>query len=171
LLVRAGAWEPRPRIAGAVHASTEDPDDRALNLKIAEMTLLMARLEDGVPVLLHAWAPFGERLVRSHASDDAFALYVENIRSRSADDLRELADAIGGPPGGVQTVHRRGDPEDVIPAYAAADGVDLIVMGTVARSGVAGLLIGNTAERVLRRLPCSVLAVKPDGFVSPVRLD
>jgi universal stress protein E len=33
------------------------------------------------------------------------------------------------------------------------------------------MLIGNTAERVLRRLPCSVLTVKPDGFVSPVRLE
>lgn len=27
------------------------------------------------------------------------------------------------------------------------------------------------AERVLRKLPCSVLAVKPDGFVSPVGLE
>ena len=44
-------------------------------------------------------------------------------------------------------------------------------MGTMARSGIAGLLIGNTAERVLRKLPCSVLAVKPDGFVSPERLE
>jgi nucleotide-binding universal stress UspA family protein len=41
----------------------------------------------------------------------------------------------------------------------------------VARRGIPGLLIGNTAERILRKLPCSVLAVKPDGFVSPVSLD
>ena len=52
-----------------------------------------------------------------------------------------------------------------------AEGIDLVVMGTVARSGIAGMLIGNTAERVLRKLPCSVLAVKPEGFTSPVRLD
>jgi universal stress protein E len=52
-----------------------------------------------------------------------------------------------------------------------AEGIDLVVMGTVARAGIAGMLIGNTAERVLRKLPCSVLTVKPDGFVSPVRLD
>jgi nucleotide-binding universal stress UspA family protein len=44
-------------------------------------------------------------------------------------------------------------------------------MGTVARGGIAGLLIGNTAERMLRKLPCSVLAVKPEGFVCPVSLD
>jgi nucleotide-binding universal stress UspA family protein len=49
-------------------------------------------------------------------------------------------------------------------------GVELVVMGTVARAGIAGFLIGNTAERVLGKLPCSVLA-KPDGFVCPVSLD
>lgn len=46
----------------------------------------------------------------------------------------------------------------------------LVVMGTVARAGIAGLLIGNTAEAVLEQLNCSVLAVKPEGFVSPVTL-
>ncbi len=43
-------------------------------------------------------------------------------------------------------------------------------MGTVSRTGVAGLLIGNTAERILRQVDCSVLTVKPDGFITPVRL-
>jgi len=46
--------------------------------------------------------------------------------------------------------------------------IDVVVMGTVARTGIAGLVMGNTAERVLRRLRGSVLAVKPPGFQSPV---
>jgi nucleotide-binding universal stress UspA family protein len=41
-------------------------------------------------------------------------------------------------------------------------------MGTVCRAGVPGLFIGNTAEKVLRHVSCSVLTVKPEGFVSPV---
>jgi nucleotide-binding universal stress UspA family protein len=49
--------------------------------------------------------------------------------------------------------------------------IDLIVMGTVGRSGISGLFIGNTAEKVLQKVDCSVLAVKPEGFVSPVKLD
>jgi universal stress protein E len=171
LLVRPGALDQHPRIAGAVNASTEEPAEGALNVKIAEWTLLLARLEDGVPLLLQAWAPFAESKVRSHASDEAFAAYVEDVRSRTANDLRQLARSLGERMAAVQTVHRRGEPEEVIPEYAAAGGIDLMVMGTVARSGIAGLLMGNTAERVLRKLPCSVLAVKPDGFVSPVRLD
>ena len=96
---------------------------------------------------------------------------VEEVRQRTAGDLRELAHSFGARLAGVETVNHRGEPEDVIPEFAVAQGIDLVVMGTVARSGVAGLLIGNTAERVLRSLPCSVLAVKPDGFKCPVVLD
>jgi nucleotide-binding universal stress UspA family protein len=59
----------------------------------------------------------------------------------------------------------------VIPDFAMEEQIDLIVMGTVGRSGISGLFIGNTAEKVLQKVDCSVLAVKPEGFVSPVKLD
>jgi universal stress protein E len=65
----------------------------------------------------------------------------------------------------------KGEPEHLIPELAAKMEVGLIVMGTVSRTGVAGLLIGNTAEKNLRQVDCSVLTLKPDGFVTPVRLD
>ncbi|MCZ6726425.1 MAG: universal stress protein [Acidobacteria bacterium] len=56
---------------------------------------------------------------------------------------------------------------DVIAALR--EEVDVLVMGTVWRSGLAGLLIGDTAEDALARVDCSVLAVKPEGFITPVR--
>jgi universal stress protein E len=170
-LVQHGALQQHPQIVGAVNASTEEASERTLNVKIVELTLLMTELEEGVPMLVQAWAPFAERMVRSHSSDDAFAAYVENVRQRTAADLSRLAQSFGDRPSGVQTIHRRGEPDDVIPEFVVAHAIDLIVMGTVARTGIAGLLMGNTAERVLRKLPCSVLAVKPDGFVCPVGLD
>lgn len=46
---------------------------------------------------------------------------------------------------------------------------DLIVLGTVGRSGVEGLLLGNTAESVLTHCDCDILTVKPAGFVSPIK--
>jgi universal stress protein E len=45
---------------------------------------------------------------------------------------------------------------------------DLLVMGTISHGGVPGMLLGNTAERVLERVDCSLLTLKPAGFVSPV---
>lgn len=46
--------------------------------------------------------------------------------------------------------------------------IGVVVMGTVGRTGLRGLIVGNTAESVLRAVRCSVLAVKPEGFVTPV---
>ncbi len=63
-----------------------------------------------------------------------------------------------------------GLPDEGILNYIQAQKIDLLVMGTIGRSGIPGVMIGNTAERLLPDLTCSLLAVKPAGFVSPVHL-
>lgn len=62
----------------------------------------------------------------------------------------------------------KGEAGEIISDLARSKEVDLIVMGTVSRAGIAGLLIGNTAETVLHRVDCSMLTLKPEGFISPV---
>jgi nucleotide-binding universal stress UspA family protein len=47
--------------------------------------------------------------------------------------------------------------------------IDILVMGTVARTGLPGFVLGNTAENIVQKLSCSLLALKPQGFVSPVK--
>jgi len=53
--------------------------------------------------------------------------------------------------------------------YARDRNVDLIVMGTHGRSGIAHALIGSVTERVVRKSPCPVLTVRPEAhqFVMP----
>jgi nucleotide-binding universal stress UspA family protein len=63
-----------------------------------------------------------------------------------------------------------GHPVSTIPAKVNELDADLVVMGTVGRSGMMGMLIGNTAESVLLQLTCSVLALKPSDFVCPISL-
>jgi nucleotide-binding universal stress UspA family protein len=169
LLVRHGSPAPHPRIAAAVNASTEDEKERSLNGKIVQLAALMAsHLDAGAPVVMEAWTAFAENNARLHATDEHFAAYVEQAGHRASAALTEFVDAFGSP--ALQSALRRGEPEDVIPEFVVAEGIDIVVMGTVARAGIAGMLIGNTAERILRKLPCSVLTVKPDGFESPVRV-
>lgn len=62
----------------------------------------------------------------------------------------------------------QGTPERVLPKAFSNIDADLVVMGTVARSGISGVLIGNTAESVLSQLQCAMLAIKPGDFASPV---
>ncbi len=42
-------------------------------------------------------------------------------------------------------------------------------MGTVARSGIPGFMVGNTAEKILNRVDCSVMALKPKKWKSPIK--
>ena len=63
-----------------------------------------------------------------------------------------------------------GNPGTTIPEYVTQDKVDILVMGTVARTGIPGFFIGNTAENIVQQLSCSLLTLKPKGFVSPVKL-
>jgi nucleotide-binding universal stress UspA family protein len=56
-----------------------------------------------------------------------------------------------------------------IPIMVKQYNIDLLVMGTVARTGIPGFIFGNTAEAVLEQVQCSVLAIKPTGFITPVQ--
>jgi nucleotide-binding universal stress UspA family protein len=47
--------------------------------------------------------------------------------------------------------------------YAREYEIDLIVMGTHGRSGLAHVLLGSVAERIVRKAPCPVLTVRPEG--------
>lgn len=49
-----------------------------------------------------------------------------------------------------------------IQEYVRSVGADVVVMGTLGRSGLKKLLLGSTAERVLREGTCAVLAIKPE---------
>ncbi|MCG8369996.1 MAG: universal stress protein, partial [Proteobacteria bacterium] len=62
----------------------------------------------------------------------------------------------------------KGSARQVIPGFVESHDIELLVMGSVARAGIPGFLIGGTAESVLGDVDCSVLTVKPDGFVSPI---
>jgi universal stress protein E len=61
-----------------------------------------------------------------------------------------------------------GHPWQEISRIAMKHQADLISIGTVGRSGVKGIVLGNTAERVLDTCDCSILTVKPDDYVSPI---
>lgn len=89
------------------------------------------------------------------------------LRRRALQRFEQFVEWLGLP---VQpTLHlERGEPWKRIVACARRVDAQLTVMGTVGRGGVSGLLMGNTAEKVLHSAARSLLAVKPDGFVSPV---
>lgn len=126
-----------------------------------------------------AWQAFGEDLLRygtfSHLSDETVDLYSEQTRRECTTNLELLVLEMNQLVGHDAVDYLRpklhlvkGDPSQEIALMVEKYDVDLLVMGTVARTGIPGFIIGNTAESILERVQCSVLAIKPDGFKSPV---
>ena len=62
------------------------------------------------------------------------------------------------------------DPQEAIVQVVNEIKPDLLVMGSQARIGIPGFLIGNTAEKVIRQVDCAVMTMKPDGYVSPIEV-
>lgn len=168
--VGPGAIPEWPKIVCAVNAGAEDPVKRQLNTRVVELGLLLTRLQEGSLMVLHAWRPFGEDLLYSHSTYEDFSVYLDDARRQARQGLAHLAESFGNRLAGVRLEVRRGDVDDAIGEFVVAEGIDLVVMGTIGRTGITRRLVGNTAERVLQRVPCSVLAVKPEEFLSSVRV-
>jgi nucleotide-binding universal stress UspA family protein len=165
----AGHGPHRPwRILAAIHASADDDIEQALNRAILDWALTLYGLGDAQLTILQAWAAYGASILRSHMPPDEFAAFVEATRQNEEDALARAVEPFADRLGDASIESVYGEPDEAIAKFVEAHGIDVVVMGTVARTGLAGVVMGNTAERVLQRLRGSVLAVKPPGFQTPV---
>jgi len=160
------------RIMAAVDPDPSDEAKNALNTKIMELATSLASLEGSEFHVVHAWKIYSETMLlgRGGLSKREVDRCGREARKMHKGWLNELIEQYN-PETPKDRIHlQKGDAGKLIPALVKRKRIELIVMGTVSRIGIAGLLIGNTAEKVLREVDCSVLIVKPYGFVSPVRL-
>lgn len=81
-------------------------------------------------------------------------------RHRAA--LDELTEFLSVPSSRVHLY--QGQASELLPEFAEQQHTDIVVMGAVSRRGLKSVFVGHTAERVLDRLPCDLLIVKPEGF-------
>jgi nucleotide-binding universal stress UspA family protein len=183
-LVKSESPKTYHRILAAVDVDDYFPSEdlnirRQLNLQILEMASSLALSEVAELHIVHAWQAIGEDAMRGIARipEEKVALYVEETRRQHQQNLNILLDAVVNKlePGALEYVNPQthlleGSPRKEIPAFAGKIEADIVVMGTVARAGIPGFFMGNTAETILCQLGCSILAVKPKGFVTPVTL-
>ena len=166
--------QPFKRVLAAVNAATSKPVEAALNTKILELATSLAKREGAEIHVIHCWSVFGESLLagpRGPLSNDEIAAYRKQTRHSNHTAANELLARFQREGHEIHKHILKGEPDTLIPEMSEKLAADVVVMGTVARTGLDGVLIGNTAENVLQQIGRSVLAVKPEGFVSPVRLE
>jgi universal stress protein E len=163
LLLKSGQPYRRPPVIAAVdpfHARPADLDARLLTAGAR-----FARLLRGSLHVFHAYMPLVSAATMPLSTapmvmlpPEAEAAHGQQI-ARAIDKLADSA-AI---PRARRHVHM-GDVSGELRAVVGDTAAGLVVMGAVSRSGLARLFIGNTAERVLDRLDCDLLIIKPRGF-------
>jgi len=160
LAISAGHAKPFRRILATVDPLSRDDEGKELNERVIETALEVARLEGGEVAVLYVW---GEDLPAG--SLETHGKEIEQLAESALEDLlKPYKDEIEDDD--VLLVF--GEPAPTICRIATEQEMDLVVLGTIARSGVQALWIGNTAEKTLAELELSVLAVKPSAFVSPL---
>jgi universal stress protein E len=160
------------RILAAVSPKEASNGDDRLNELILSLAQSIARSENGHLDVLHCWRVPGESMLsggRTRMDPEAFDRISADADVAAKRSLDALLQPFGLTEGENVGIHRqRGHVALLLPAFIESHNVDLVVMGTLARAGVAGLISGNTAEKIFHSADCSVLALKPPGFVSPV---
>lgn len=171
-VVKRAQTRPYARILAAVDPSVYDLKRDSLNPLILQLASGIARKEAGELHIIHVWHLFGESYVRNRGMAE------KDVQEAKAHEKMQHKQRLDTLLGRVDVTDLKpylhlieGDPDERIPELVVAQGIDLLVMGTVCRTGIAGFLIGNIAEEVLNQVDCSVMTVKPDGFVTPVTLE
>ena len=158
LLVKDPKWQMPSPVLAAVDAATDDPNEQKFNHVIIQYAKLLGRLTD---------AP--AHIVTTHITpnlDNATMIpgfNLDQLKKEVVDfNCQKLQELVADHNIQDENLHIvEGLAEDRIPALAKSIQSQIVVMGTIGRSGLKGAFMGNTAERVLTHLQCEVLALKP----------
>lgn len=148
-------------VVAAVDVSDKDKAHQELNEVVLEQAGLLSRVLGST---IHVVFAYGPSLVAGRtAIADPLAYQIS--RDRYDEFLKNVKDLATSHGVACENVHlREGAPDTVIDEYAREVDAGVVVIGTVARSGAAGLFVGNTAEGVLERTNTDVFVVKAPGF-------
>lgn len=168
LLVKEHDWPENGAIIAAINAGTEDEDHISLNRAITATALNMAEQLQSHVHIVNAY-PGTPVNIAIEIPDFDPQSYNEAVKEHHEKETLTHAQQYGITPDMCHVAE--GLAEDVIPELAEQLDAELVILGSVGRTGISAALIGNTAEHIIDSLNCDVLALKPAGFVSPVKAD
>ncbi len=157
LLVKERKPAAEPNVLAAVDPVNEHDKPAALDDRILTFAADLSRVLRGRLHLVHSYAtPLGAEL-----PPDAVELIAQQHRAALAKFLNTHATLAAR-----QHLYE-GVAHESLQQAATEHAADFVVMGAVARRGLKRLFIGSTAERVLDRLPCDLVIIKPIDFEVP----
>ena len=168
LLVKEHLWPDNGNIVAALNIGSDEEEHNSLNEKITAEAKQLTKVMNANLHLVNSYpgtpVNIAIEIPEFNASD-----YNRSMFKHHENAMQEHAQAFNI---AKENTHiKEGLPEDVIQSIANELDAELVILGTVGRTGLSAALIGNTAEHVIDRLNCDVLALKPDGYVSPLDVE
>jgi universal stress protein E len=150
-------WRAKPVIMATVDLNDESAQQQSLNQAVLHRAREFAEARKAEPVVTYS-IPVPKALVELDIieKDDFSKKKLPEAEKRMTACLQA-----GGMPGAATHI-LNGPPDKTLPSLANSLKADLVVVGSVGRTGLSGLLLGNTAEKVLHNLRTDILVVKPD---------
>ncbi len=178
-LIKSAEQLGAKQILVAIDYEPDNQENEWLNKQLLNYGVSLALSQLAEFHVVHSWRLDNENLKRSARMDYSTKevdLMLEEEQKKRKKWLQKTVDSCLSAHG--KTTHKflnpilhltQGPAAFKIPELVEQLQPELLIMGTVGRTGIPGFLIGNTAEAVLFNIDCSVLAVKPEAFISPVK--
>ena len=160
------------RIAVAVDPEDQEPHGKNLAINLLQISSSLAHSYHSELHVISCWSHELEDYLRGSVfikiSEEELS---QRVKDKESSHYKSLTDFIQQAKinNHYKINHLKGSPDAMIPSFIKKHKVDILIMGTVARTGISGFLIGNTAENILQEVDCSLMALKPPGFVSPIQ--
>jgi len=175
-VIKPKAYDNYKQILAAVDTTIDfpDPEHESLNPLILQLGSSLAQMDKSQFHVVQVWSVFAEGYMEGRGGLDDSAIHKarKQVKQQYKIWLERLLASVGLKKRDAQMhLLRNDDAPRAIVKLVKNEQIDLLVIGTVCRTGLVGFFIGNTAEKVLSEINCSVLTVKPKGFVTPVILE
>ena len=161
LLVKPNAIDETPKIFAAVDPLHTHDKPARLDNEIVELARTLA---DGVGGQLHVLHTYMAPIALIVPEATTINEIIEEVEKQHREAFTEFLAPHAIPDDRAHLVE--GSAYERLPEITEREGAWVIVMGAISRRGVDRIFVGSTAERVLDRLPCDVLIVKPEGVAS-----
>lgn len=148
-------WKRSANVLAAVDLGTRGRGKKALNMKVVEEASALAKLFDCKLIVSYA-------LPVSRVLRDLDIIDEKKMRRQAKDRLSKFCQTLEK--SGITVDEQRlvtGPPEKALVNAAARSRAGLLILGCVGRKRLAGRVIGNTAEQILRLANVDVMAIKP----------
>jgi len=150
-------WRARRNVMMTIDVDSEDKTQKSLNLKVARWAQEWAKnygCDLHVAYCIHIREALTELDIVS--KDEVMLKKERAVR----DKLQAFLDDNDIECASIQI--RPGQPDRVLPSLANKLKADIVVLGSVGRKGLKGMLLGNTAEKTLHKLRTDVAIIHPD---------